>query len=281
MGKYIQQGNEYDHIKSCIDHFPPGQAMGILLVGPPGCGKTLCAQSLAEDFGAPYHIIDGSPQLDRRDIEGCWEIKNGNTEFNYGPLPKSFFDANDNKIAFLIFNEPNAVKPPEQISFNAALSESHINLMSLSSERIQLNPDSKLVLIGTMNLSVIGINPLQEAFADRFLMCFDFEYPNKKKEIEIIKKITNCPKGLAEIIVEAAQQMRKMAMEDHTISSIFSTRMAVNFAVMVTHMKRFFLKENIHSMIINKISNERREIKALEIMLDGIDFQSRIHNLWS
>ena len=164
---YIQIKNEFDHIKSVIENFPTGETLGFLLVGPPGCGKTLFGISMAKSFDAPYEIIDGSPQMDRRDIEGCWELQNGETIFNYGPLVRAFLNANKDGLAFVVFNEPNAVRPSEQISLNAALSESHVNLLSKAGERVQLEPDSKLVVIGTMNTNVLGIHNLQEAFDDR------------------------------------------------------------------------------------------------------------------
>ncbi|MHA1472718.1 MAG: AAA family ATPase, partial [Promethearchaeota archaeon] len=46
-----------------------GRCIGILLHGPPGTGKTLLATTLAREFNSSYFIIDGSPDLDRRDIE--------------------------------------------------------------------------------------------------------------------------------------------------------------------------------------------------------------------
>lgn len=72
--EYIQQRDEFDYLKSLIDSVDKGECIGILLHGPPGTGKTLLAISLAKTFNASYYIIDGSPDLDRRDIEGNWEF---------------------------------------------------------------------------------------------------------------------------------------------------------------------------------------------------------------
>ena len=67
--EYIQQRNEFDYLKALINSLGKGRCIGILLHGPPGTGKTLLATSLAKDFNSSYFIIDGSPDLDRRDIE--------------------------------------------------------------------------------------------------------------------------------------------------------------------------------------------------------------------
>ncbi|KKM05579.1 hypothetical protein LCGC14_1752670, partial [marine sediment metagenome] len=183
--RYIQQRDEFDYLKSLINSIEKGVCIGILLHGPPGTGKTLLATSLAHFFNAHYYIIDGSPDLDRRDIEGYWELYNGETRFNYGPLTRSIDDANRDGISFIIINEVNAIRESEQISLNSLLSENHINLISKGFERYELNPKSKLVIIGTLNKGVIGINKLQEAFEDRFIVSPEINYPIKQKEIEI------------------------------------------------------------------------------------------------
>jgi len=78
-------------------------------------------------------------------------------------------DANKKGISFVIINEVNAIRENEQISLNSLLSENHINLISKGFEKHELKLDSKLIIIGTMNKGVAGINKLQEAFEDRFI----------------------------------------------------------------------------------------------------------------
>ena len=211
--RYIQQRDEFDYLKNLIKSVEKGTCMGILLHGPPGTGKTLLAITLANSFSAHYYIIDGSPDLDRRDIEGCWEIFNGETRFTYGPLTKSIEDANKNGISFIIINEVNAIRESEQISLNSLLSENHVNLISKGFEKYELNSKSKLVVIGTLNKGVIGINKLQEAFEDRFIVSPEIDYPIKQKEIEIATNISGCDRKLAEIVVDAARQIRKQAIK--------------------------------------------------------------------
>jgi len=274
--KYIQVKNEFDYLSEVVDKFPEGRTLSFLLVGPPGCGKTLFGVSLAKHFSSSYEIIDGSPQMDRRDIEGCWELQNGETVFTYGPLARAMMKANEEGICFVIFNEPNAVRPSEQISLNAALAESHINLISKAGERISLNPDAKLVVIGTMNTNVLGINNLQEAFSDRFYLTWKFDYPEERKEIEIIKEVTGCKHGFASALVEIAQELRKAAIQDKVLANTFSTRLSVHFAEIVLGMKDSFLTENIKGIIVNKLTTDERERRFVKDLLQGKDFLWKI-----
>ncbi|MFX0106369.1 MAG: AAA family ATPase, partial [Candidatus Hodarchaeota archaeon] len=260
--EYIQQKDEFDYLKSLIDSVDKGRCVGILLHGPPGTGKTLLAISLANTFNSVYYIIDGSPDLDRRDIEGNWELIKGATKFNYGPLTLAIRDANKSGIAFVIINEINAIRENEQISLNSLLSESHINLISKGFEKHELNQNSKLIIIGTMNKGVAGINKLQEAFEDRFIISPEINYPLKNKEIDIAIKMSGCRKRIAEIVVDAARQIRKQAIQDFSITKIFSTRLVVNFCILISQMPPKFLKNNIENVILNKLGNTPEEKKS-------------------
>jgi len=273
---YIQQKDEFDYLKSLIESVGKGKCVGILLHGPPGTGKTLLAISLAQNFNSSYYIIDGSPDLDRRDIEGNWELVKGATKFNYGPLTLAIKDANKHGISFVIINEINAIRENEQISLNSLLSEFHINLISKGFEKHELTSKSKLIIIGTMNKGVAGINKLQEAFEDRFIISPEINYPLKNKEIDIAIKMSGCKEKIAEIVVDAARQIRKQAIQDFSITKIFSTRLIVNFCMLISKMPPKFLKNNIENVILNKLGNTPEEKKSIAMILDGKMFESKL-----
>jgi len=276
---YIQQDDEFDYLVSLINSIEEGRCVGILLYGPPGVGKTLLASSLAREFKASYYIIDGSPDLDRRDIEGNWELLKGETRFNYGPLTLAIRDANNHGISFVLINEINAIRESEQISLNSLLSENHINLISKGFEKHELNPKNKLVIIGTMNKGVIGINKLQEAFEDRFSVCSEIGYPIKNKEIEIATRVSGCKRSVAEIVVDTARQIRKQAIQDYSLTKIFSTRLIVNFCLVVSRMTPKYLKNNIENIIVNKLGENQEEKKSIAMILDGKMFESKLKTL--
>ena len=191
-------------------------------------------------------------------------------------MTRAIEDANSKGISFIVINEINAIRESEQISLNSLLSESHINLISKGFERYSLKKSSKLVIIGTMNKGVIGINKLQEAFEDRFLVCPEITYPSKKKEIEIAVKLSGCKKMVAETVVDAARQIRKQAIKDFSITKIFSTRLIVNFCLIVSNMSPDYLRYNIENVIINKLGENQEEKKSIAMILDGKLFEDNL-----
>jgi MoxR-like ATPase len=273
---YIQQTDELDYLYEVIKNIEDGNCAGILLYGPPGTGKTLLAISLANSVNAPYYIIDGSPDLDRRDLEGNWELIEGETRFNNGPLTLAIRDANKEGISIIIINEINAIRESEQISFNSLLSENHINLISKGFEKHELGKKSKLIIIGTMNKGVVGINKLQEAFDDRFIVNLEIDYPIRKIEVNIATAFSGCKKIIAEIVVDSARQIRKQAIKDFSITKIFSTRLIVNFCLLITNMPTKFLKRNIENVIINKLGETSEEKKSIAMILDGKMFEKNL-----
>ena len=273
---YIQQTDELEYLFEAIKNIGNGNCVGILLYGPPGTGKTLLAITLADSLKSPYYIIDGSPDLDRRDLEGNWELIEGETRFNNGPLTLAIRDANKEGIAIIIINEINAIRESEQISFNSLLSENHINLISKGFEKHELNKKSKLIIIGTMNKGVVGINKLQEAFDDRFMINLEIDYPIRNTEINIATAFSGCKKNVAAIVVDSARQIRKLAIKDFSITKIFSTRLIVKFCLLITNMPTKFLKRNIENVIINKLGDTSEEKKSIAMILDGKMFEKKL-----
>lgn len=127
-----------------------------------------------------------------------------------------------------------------------------------------------------MNKGVIGINKLQEAFEDRFIVTPEISYPLKNKEIDIASQISGCKKKVAEIVVDAARQIRKQAIQDYSITKIFSTRLVVNFCMLISLMPTKYLKHNIENVIINKLGTTTEEKKSIAMILDGKMFEIKL-----
>lgn len=273
--KYVEQDGEYTFLKEIVNKLDNG-VIGVILVGPTGCGKTLMGRTLAEDYDSVHYTIDGSNQTDRRDLEGSWEIIDKNTVFMEGPLVKAISSANKDGMAFLIINEINAIRPSEQISLNGILSESQINLISKSGEQHKLEPHAKLIIIGTMNVGVLGINPLQEAFFDRFKIVPTIEYPNEPTERKILKAVTKCSNDLAQIVSNMAFKFREAQRTGYKLSKDFSTRLCVDFIEVVSKVSKKYLDKCFETMILNKLSIDGTEKEYINNLLIGHHYKRRV-----
>jgi len=272
---YIQQNNEYDYIKNLIDSFEEG-VLGILLIGPPGTAKSTLARTLAQNLGSKLFLIDGSPETDRRDLEGTWVIKKNNTEFVYAALVEAMDEANESGISILLVDEINAFRHATQVAFNPVLAEGELHMISKAGETHKIEPGNKMVFIATMNPGVMGVVSLQEAFDDRFDHNITIEYANKSTEVSIVQKIAEVPKELANIIVSTGREMRDGCIKNDTFDKPFSTRKAVNFAKAIKYLDLKYLDNAIESSIINKIAETPQRRKSTKMFLEGKDFKAQI-----
>lgn len=151
------------------------------------------------------------------------------------------------------------------------MAENHINAISKSNERYEVNEGCKLIVIATMNLDVSGIHRLQDAFDDRFEIFIPLLYPKKEKEREILIEITGADKKQVNLVVDLAQELRKGARQ-LSLSKHFSTRIGVNFLKIVNSIPVKWAEKTIDAAIIQKLSQDEKDIQYINDVLFGKDF---------
>ncbi|MHA1509254.1 MAG: hypothetical protein ACTSO6_11180, partial [Promethearchaeota archaeon] len=66
------------------------------------------------------------------------------------------------------------------------------------------------------------------------------------------------------------------AIKDFSITKIFSTRLIVNFCLIVSNMSPDYLRYNIENVIINKLGENQEEKKSIAMILDGKLFEDNL-----
>lgn len=279
--KYIEQNGEFTTLSKTIKNIlyakkQPSvtdlpKVFSVILEGERGIGKTLMVAELARIFNTKCFKIDGSPGIDRSVIEGYWIMdENGESVFIAGELVKAMEYANSFGIAFICVNEINAIRPPEQISFNSLTDwQAALNLISKSGTEFHINEDSLLVFVGTMNRNVLGVNQLQEAFYDRFFLTFPLGFPTPEIEMQILESITGISHAISEVLVNVVQDWRKLYYVEKAVHNVCTTRILVNLCTMLRFADESIVDSLIDAAIVHKLGINDRQYEKIETFMLG------------
>jgi len=143
---------------------------GILLYGPPGCGKTLLAKAVANESGANFYSISGP------EIYSMWY---GKTEEN---LRKIFEEAEKNAPSIIFIDEIDAIAPKREEVSGEVEKRTVAQLLSLMDG---LKSRGKVVVIAATNIPN-AIDPALRR-AGRFDREIEIPVPDREGRLEILK----------------------------------------------------------------------------------------------
>jgi len=143
---------------------------GVLLHGPPGCGKTLIANALVEETGAHVVIING-PEIMAR--------KGGESEAN---LREAFEEAQANAPSIIFMDEIDSIAPKR----DAAQGETEKRIVSqLLTLMDSLDANSNVMVIGATNRPNVIESALRRP--GRFDRELEIPIPDEDGRLEILR----------------------------------------------------------------------------------------------
>jgi len=148
----------------------------ILFEDFPGLAKTLMSNCFADTLGCEFKRIQFTPDLLPADITGSsiYDRNTGKFKMRKGPIFTNI----------LLADEVNRAPPKTQAALLEAMQEKQT---TLEGETYKLQ--KPFIVIATQNpIEYEGTYPLPEAQMDRFLIRLEVGYPNKKEEVEILKR---------------------------------------------------------------------------------------------
>jgi MoxR-like ATPase len=150
-------------------------ARGHLLIQDiPGVGKTTLAHTLAHLLGLKYQRVQFTSDLLPADVLGSAIFDAHTQAFRFHPGP-IFHQV-------ILADEINRASPKAQSALLEAMEESQVTVEGQTYPLPQ-----PFFVIATQNpLHQIGTFPLPESQLDRFLMCIELGYPDRKAERELL-----------------------------------------------------------------------------------------------
>jgi transitional endoplasmic reticulum ATPase len=143
---------------------------GVLLHGPPGCGKTLIANALVEETGAHVVVING-PEIMAR--------KGGESEAN---LRQAFQEAQDKAPSIIFMDELDSIAPKRE----SAQGETEKRIVSqLLTLMDSLKTNSNVMVIGATNRPNVIESALRRP--GRFDRELEIPIPDEEGREEILK----------------------------------------------------------------------------------------------
>lgn len=143
---------------------------GVLLHGPPGCGKTLIANALVEETGAHIVIING-PEIMAR--------KGGESEAN---LRQAFEEAQEKAPSIIFMDELDSIAPKREQAQGETEKRIVSQLLTLMDS---LKPSSNVIVIGATNRPNVIESALRRP--GRFDRELEIPIPDEEGRYEILK----------------------------------------------------------------------------------------------
>jgi MoxR-like ATPase len=218
-------GQEYMVNRLLVGLFTNGH---ILLEGVPGLAKTLTVSTLAQVLHLDFSRIQFTPDLLPADLVGTmiYNQREGKFEVKKGPIFANI----------ILADEINRSPAKVQSALLEAMQEKQVTIGETT-----FRLDKPFLVLATQNpVENEGTYPLPEAQIDRFMMKVFVDYPSKKQELEIMRRISNMkfdftvnPILTKEDIFDIRDQVNKVKMteslERYIIELVFATRKPLEY----------------------------------------------------
>ena len=225
-----------------------------------GCGKSTLVEQLAARINWPVVRVAASGGLTESDLLGEWTVKDSQTVFNYGFLPRAM-----KMGAICLVDEIDGIEPSVAFSIHQ-LMEDQGKLVLLQNGGEIIQPHKNFRLVCTANTLghgdetglYTGTKVLNAAFLDRFPAIFRLSYVSPELEAQVIRqRVPGCKARLARKFVQVAVDVRRAIQEDELYCT-FSTRCLIDLARKQIQLGQ--LRPALELAVLNKLTDTDSQV---------------------
>lgn len=251
----------------------------VFAFGMPGCGKDEMFRRIAKKHNWEAEHFELNGDMSKEDIFGFYEYKEGvGTTFTDGILPRCM-----RKGSFLVIDEmdygPNEILMTMQKMLEKNPDNTFRTMYNpMNGEQVIAHADFRLAATantcgkGDETALFPGTHPLNDAFLDRFPIVVRMEYPEKRVEAKILRKVTGIGEEMSTKIAELARCVRE-AFTNSKVYSTFSIRRSKNLAMSVKRGMK--LSSALRITVLDRVSQE--DAKAIIEIANRI-WGSEVHS---
>jgi len=212
----------------------------LYVFGPAGSGKTSAIKQLAAKLNYPVFEVTGHSRLEFPELVGHHVVRQGNMEFEYGPLALAMKYG-----GIVLINEIDLLDPSTAAGLNSILDGQPLCIPENGGELIV--PHEMFRFAATANSNggsdetglYQGVQKQNLAFMDRFIVC-EITYPKPEAEELLLEKIAHqIPAKIRKKMVEYANEVRNLFMGENgnnfnsnSIEVTLSTRTLLRWATL-------------------------------------------------
>lgn len=203
---------EQNTLRDIIAWLKVGQGEGLFLSGPTGAGKSSLILQIAAKLNLEVFNVTGHERLEFSDLVGQFVVKNGDMEYQYGPLALAM-----KRGGIFLLDEIDALPPGTNVGLNGVAEGRALLIPENNGEVIRPHQEFRFVATGNTKGSgdetgrYTGTIKQNLAFLDRF-WTIEIGYLPEKTEAELLTKLAPIPEmqTLVSKFVATANEVRKL-----------------------------------------------------------------------
>lgn len=254
----------FDTLKSFIDN-----GASVLLIGPPGSGKTLACEQLFKARSQPLQIVSCTPSMTADDLEGRVELRehNGITVTNFEP---SVLATSSEQGHAVLLDEADAIPAKASFSLFRLLDGREMRIQRMGEDGV-IPRSADFRIVGTQNTEGRGDDMglhhgrayQDEAFLDRWDNTIRVDYFPPEVEQDILIDASGIDAVAAHKVVTGAGLLRN-ALSEGSVMVCCSLRRTIAIAKNIAH--GFSPADAWRYALLNRTTREDQKLIVGEIL---------------